>query len=186
MEKISINLLPPELKFEKSQEKKKALIAKISVLALIVMIGITAFGLSLRVYQKVEVSRLEGQIAGLKNSLSSLGETESMVTTLKGRLQSISQINTSDPKTMNAFNLIYQLFPQDIKVGSFTVDKTGQVQITGEAPTLGSLQSFFNNLTDPSLNQGKVKSIKINSLSKTTLTNIRFDITIALNESVSK
>lgn len=181
MPKVSINLLPVELRDEtKKQEKRKAL-TKISIFALVLMVLITSGVLSYRFYQSLENSKIKSQIEQAHDEIGSLRRQEELLFVLKTRLNKITTLAASETMQTLGFNLITTLTPPGVKVASFSVDRKANISLSGETDTVFSLNQFFESLLDPKKNEGRIDSVRVESLSQAQNGRIRFDVILTLN-----
>lgn len=180
MDKLRINLIPPEIKERAKKDAKRLLVNKISVGFLGLLILVTAGILGIVVYQKASLGQVSSSIEQEKNKINSFRDTEAVLKLLKNRVDTINQFTENRYKQGEIFNLITGLFPQGVQLESLQINKTAKVVVSGQTPDTDSLQQFFNNLTDPKTNEGKITSVKVENLNKTQLGGIRFDLTINL------
>lgn len=179
-DKITINLLPVELTLSKKERSHRLLITRGSISFLVTVVVITAVILFLRIGQTVRLHSLNSKIDSSKNSIQSYKDREGLVTLLKSRLDGINSIIKLDPIQSQAFNLIISLMPEDIDIVEFKADRNGTIGLTGKTSSLYSLKTFFNNLTDSNINQGKITAVKIDSLSQRGENEVRFDLSIQM------
>ncbi len=180
-DKITINLLPIELTLSKRERERRNLTNSLSIAILVIIVITTAIVLSIRLSQTIRLRTLNSQIDGSKNSIQNYKEREGLLTILKTRLDGINAISQSDPVQAQAFNLILTIMPEDIKIIEFKADKSGIVTLSGQTGNLFSLKSFFNNLMDTKLNQGKISGVKIDSLSQRNENELRFDLSMQIS-----
>ena len=185
MDKLRINLIPPELKELAKKDAKRILVNKISVLLLGVLVLITAGILAVVIYQNVSLGTLKASIEQERLRINSSKDKEAVVRLLKDRIDTINQFTGNRYKQGEIFNIIMNLFPQGIVLGSIQINKTSSVVISGETESTLSLQDFFNNLTDPKTNEGKITSVKVESLSQSQKGGIRFDLKVTLAAGVN-
>lgn len=179
-DKITINLLPIELTLSKKERDRRNLINRLSIGGLILVIFIAAAVLIVRIGQTVKLQNLTSEIDNSKNSVQGYKEREGLLTILKTRLDGINSVAQLDPVQSQAFNVVISMIPDDIDIIEFKADKGGLVTLSGQTTNLFSLKSFFNNLVDPKVNQGKVSTVKIDSLSQRG-DQVRFDLSMQVN-----
>lgn len=180
MSKIQINLLPIELRSVNTQNQKKALFLNLSILWLVIVIVLSVGVLSFRFIQNTRIQNSDEKISEAKEKVNQYKTQEQLVLVLKQRLQGINTVVSQDAGQAQAFNLITLLTPAQIRITSFSIDKSGNVVLQGEASSLVVLKDLFDNLTDPRKNEGKIVSSKVEALNKGTNDRIRFDLTIQL------
>jgi Tfp pilus assembly protein PilN len=180
MDRISINLLPIDLKENKKLLYKKKLINLISTGILLALILITGTLVILALIQNRQLNSSQNQIGQLENSISSLKEKEASVVILKKRLNSVTQIlNKKYPQT-DAYLLVSSLLPNNVAFQSFVSEQANNVTIQGKAADAASLQTFFDNLTDPKINEGKVTKTVISNLNRGSSPELNFDLEISV------
>lgn len=184
MDKISINLIPVQLETLKKDQAKKKILNRVSVTLLVIMIGLSSTILSLELFQRLNLSKSENDLKGIKNEISSYHDKEALIFVLKNRLTTVLSIVNRDSSQSQAYNLITSLMPSDVTLLSFSVNKGGQVALSGDTSSILSLNTFFNNLTDPVSNHGGVLGAKVENLNRVQSGKINFDLVITLsNES---
>lgn len=184
MDKIKINLLPPEIKDKAKKEAKQSLINKISIALLGVLILITSSILAVVIFQGVSVNLLSTDIEKEKSRIQGEKDAEAVVRLLKNRIDTINQFTTKRYKQREVFDLIIGLFPQGVVLDTVHVDKSTTVIIVGQTDTTVLLQNFFNNLTDPKINEGKIASVTVESLNRNQLGKINFELSVHLAQGV--
>lgn len=184
MDKIKINLLPPEIKEKAKKEAKQALVNKISIGLLGVLILITSSILAIVIFQGAKVNLLSTEIEKEKSRIQSKKDTEAVVRLLKNRIDTINQFTNKRYKQREVFDLITSLFPDGIDLESIQISKTTKVVIVGRTDDTSSLQSFFSNLTDPKVNEGKIASVTVDGLNKGRLGKMNFELSVHLAEGV--
>ncbi len=180
MDKISINLLPFEVTALEKTSAKKLQIFKLSFGLLVVMILITVSILILRLFQSRTISVVNTQLVTSEQKVNNLKDQESQLVLLKDRLSSISTLSQKDFKTTDGFNLISSITPSNISLSAVSLDKSGTIVLSAEAPDLITLKTFFDNLTIPAINQGKIGKISIDNLNNFSSGKYRVNLTINL------
>jgi hypothetical protein len=182
MSKLSINLLPPELEANKKKAKRRALINRLSVSLLAFMVALSAVGLVLDIIQSLNVKNLDRKVDSVKAEVTKQKKQEELVLVLKDRISGINNLLNNDTPHAKAFNLITKLVPDSVKINNFSIDKKGVVLLGGETTSPTYLSAFFNNLTDPTINENKISQVTVESLSVSPST-IKFDMSIGLSGS---
>lgn len=178
MNTISINLLPTEIRQSKEFQEKKALLIRSAIITLIVSIGIAAVVLVLAIGQNLSLRLAQENLNQIKSRLISFKEPEGLAFTLKSRLTDISKIYGRDSQHSQTFNLITALMPAEVRLINFSIARGNQVNVEGETASTASLETFFDNLTDPANAEGIIVSSKVDSLSRGQTDRVRFDLTI--------
>lgn len=165
MDKISINLLPPELLNVKRTNAHKSLLFKASIGILVIMIGVTGSLLFVNLIQNQALSQATEQNQEAHQQLDSLSSQQSAIFSLKQRLGTIDILIATTSATEQTFNLISSLLPADISVDSINIDKKNGITLSVKANDSTSFNTLVNNLTDPAINHGQITQATLNSLS---------------------
>lgn len=179
-DKIRINLLPPEIKEQSKKKAKQSLVNRISIGLLGLLIIITAGILVMTVMQSLEVNSLTTSLDQKKLAVDALKDREAVVRLLKDRIDTINQFTENRYQQGQTFNLLKNLIPTGINLTTLQVDKTNIVSLSGETSSTTSLENFFEDLTDPQKNEGKIASVKVLNLNEAPSGNIKFDLDINL------
>ncbi len=180
---LTINLLPPELRINKKLEAKKALITNLSITVFVLILIIVMGIIGLRFWQNKTIENDQKQIAEVRAKIDSFKDREILAVVLKDRLSSISSLSQKDSRQSQIYSVIKSLMPQEVQFTSFNVDKSGKVEFEAETTSTQALQVFFDNLTDPSNNLGKIVNPKIEGLNRAAGSNMRVDISFSLQGS---
>lgn len=180
MAEIKINLLPKEFYEPKKGQGRKLLIFNLSILVLVIMVFLTAAVFITGFLSSNNIKNLEEELDEQKTQTQSLKDKEALLFVLKERLTLVTAINKSESPQSKAFNLITSLLPSQVVMLTFSSDKNGQVVVSGETASNKALQQFFNNLTDPAINEGSIQKVQLSSLNLSSLGVIRFDVTFNL------
>lgn len=179
MSKISINLLPVELRAETMTRAREAFILRLSVVSLVVMLTVTSAILAFRFFQSTQNQKLAIQIRAVKEKITSLAEREQLSVILRQRLVGINSLISQDTPSAVSFNLVSSLTPPQVKIINFNADKGGKVLLDGETGELTALKLLFDNLTDPKKHEGRIASTRVESLSRSK-DRIKFALVITL------
>lgn len=184
MDKIKINLLPPEIKEKEKKDVRQSLINKISIALLGVLILFTSGILAVVIYQGSTINLLNADIEKEKSRIQSQKDKETIVFLLKNRIDTINQFTNKRYKQGEIYDLITGLFPQDVALRTILVDKTTKVAVLGNTESPLALQTLFDNLTDPKTNEGKIETVTVENLSNNQSGKINFDLSINLGKGV--
>lgn len=181
MSAISINLLPEELANKDKFETKKSRVIRLSIGVLLVMILISSTTLLVRILQNRSLQVANQQLDSDRAKVASLKDKEGLVFYLKQRLDAINTLSNQESPQAKSFNLITNLAPVGLKISSLSIDKNGGVTLSVTSPTTDDLNSFFNNLTDPEENQGRIAKVTIDSFSRVSGGQYRADLTVKVS-----
>ncbi len=180
MDKLKINLIPPEIKEQAKKEAKRSFIVKISAALLGVLILFTAGLLAVIVFQNMALQSLNTQLEEEKAKIAGLKENEAVVFFLKNRIDSINQFSDGHYKQGETYDLISSLIPPGINLVSLQIDKTPTVNLQGDTAATVALNNFFNDLMDSGKNEGKIASVSVESLNRSQSGNIGFNLVITM------
>lgn len=166
MQKISINLLPIEFRIIQEREKQFYKIQAISIIVLLLFIFLASTTVALGFLQSQDVKKAQVNLTSAENTVSSLKGKESSLLVLKNRISSISEVQKEPSKQRVMYELVDSLIPADVSINSFAVDKTGDVLISGFFLDILSFDNFVQDLVNPEKNQGKIKEVDVDSLSR--------------------
>jgi Tfp pilus assembly protein PilN len=178
MDRISINLLPLDLKENKKNLKQKRLINTISIGILTSLVIVSGVLVVLSILQNNQLNSEKNQLTNLENTVSSLKEKEAAVIILKKRISDISQIRNQKYPQADSFKLTTSLLPENVSIQSFNSEKANMVTVQGLSNDAASLQKFFDNLTDPKINEGKITKTVITNLNRGSSPQLGFDLEI--------
>ncbi len=181
MDKIFINLLPSDILVLEKDRNKRAVFIRLAVLILVVMVAITGTLLLARFTQNQKLAQAQQQLQSAKDKVNQYQAQENLVFYLKERLQDISSLSNQESPYAQSYNLLVKLSPPGLSFSSVSLDKPGTAVLSTTADNSSTVKQFFNNLTDPRINQNKVTKVKIDSLSKDPNGQYRIDLTITLS-----
>lgn len=184
MDKIKLNLLPPEIKNFAKKAAKQAKINRISIGLLGFLIIATSGILAAVIFQGASLSSLNSQIEQEKARITEEKDTEAVVRLLKNRIDTINEFGERKYKQRAVFDLITGLFPEGVKLRTIQINRTPRVIVGVETDNTVSLQKLFDNLSDPKANEGKITSVVVESMNRSLLGKISFELTINLAEGV--
>jgi hypothetical protein len=178
MDKLKINLIPPEIKAQAQKEVKRLRLFKISVGLLGLLIFFTVCILSVIIYQGAVLRALDADLESEKVKIAALKDKEAVVFFLKNRIDTINQYSFGHYVQGEVYELINKLTPREISLTSLLIDDSELVSIQGNTTSTDALNTFFSNLIDPKLNEGKIVSVSVESLTKTQGSNIGFSLSV--------
>lgn len=182
MDKLKINLIPPEIKEKAKKEAKRSVVIKISIGLLGLLILVTIGILGVIIFQSATITGLNSSIEEEKTKITGLKDKEAVVFFLKNRIDTINKFSDNHYKQGEVYELISQIIPEGIDIASLQVDKSDKVTLSGETTTTLLLDVFFNSLTDSNTNEGKIASVSVDSLSKSANGILRFNLIVNMKE----
>ncbi len=166
MDKISINLLPPEFRQEELKQKKFYKIQVMGVMIIFLMAFLTSMSIALRILQSHNISQVQLSVNAQEQKVSDLKGTQASLLLLKNRLGVIGQYLGTPSKQTFAYALIDQLVGTAISINALSIDRTGDVSIVGLIPDSVALETLIESLTTKEKNENKISQISIDSLSR--------------------
>lgn len=176
--KLSVNLLPPEILFERRQGSKLAVINKLSILALLLMLFFTSATLSLRISQNSELKEIRESVAVAEAKVSGMKGKEEQLAVLKSRLNSIKTLNEGDVKRKAIFSLVVFLIPESMGVSEVAVDGSGKMTLSLTSSSLASIESLISNLGNKEKNSNLISKVTLDGLSMGKEETYRFSLKI--------
>ena len=86
-------------------------------------------------------------------------------------------MNQPSPQT-DSFLIITGLMPENLEVQTINIDQPNIVNIQGFAPNAETMQKFLDNLTDPTINEGKIAKTAISNLNRGSAPRLGFDLAV--------
>ncbi len=179
MQKILINLLPAEVRAEQLKEKKFSKIQGISVFILLILAFLASATVALGVLQSQEVKQVEGDLKQAEDRVSSLNPTESSLVALKDRLSSIEKIQGSASIQRTLYNLINSITPTSTSINNIAIDSSGLVVLSAVVDNAQGLEEFLDNLLSREKNEGKIKKLEIENLTRAKDGSLRLNLTVS-------
>lgn len=184
MDKIKLNLLPPEIKEQAKKASKQALVNKISIGLLGVLVLGTSSILAIVIFQAASLNNLNSDIEKEKGRIGQLRENEAVVRLLKNRIDTVNLFDKKSYKQAQVYDLITKLLPQGINVSILKIVNNPKVVLQAETNNTVALQNLMDNLADPKKTEGKITLVTVESLSKNLNGRISFELSINLEKGV--
>ncbi len=166
MEKITINLLPPEVNLAQKQGQKFYKIRVLSIAVMVILTFLSSTVFALRILQSQNLTLAREKFEQAQGKVSELKDQEAKLQVLKSRVTNIRQIKSNPSKQSQLFNLISAIIPPSIIVNSFGADRAGNVNLSAITADYLSLDLFLRDLVDPQINEGKIGAVDIENLSR--------------------
>lgn len=162
--KIDLNLLPKA----HFQDQKKIstiwLINKLSIGLLVVLVFLTGAVLSLRTIQRFELQKESQVVKEAEAKVSTFQDKEGQLIFLKQRLDTINNLLNGDIKRKALFSLLIFLTPDDISYSDISIGRDGSTIVSASSPTLQSIDTLLNNLSNKEKNAGAISKIDLDGL----------------------
>lgn len=178
MDKLKINLIPPEIKEKKKKEAKRSTVNRISIGLLGVLIIITSFVLGVIVIQNTTLQNLNTEIENEKNKIAGFKDKEAVAFFLNNRMTTISNFSDKNYKQSSYYELMTKLVPEGVEIEVMQIDKTNKITLSGATNSTAAFGEYLSNLTNPVNNDGLVDFVTIESLSRTATGIIRFNFVV--------
>jgi Tfp pilus assembly protein PilN len=144
---IQLNLIPDvKSKYiQVERTKRLAILSAISVSALAILIVIVLAGVTYGT-QKVSLNSLDKKIKSASTAIQNI-DGLNKVLTIQNQLGSLTALHNQKPVTSRLFTYLPQITPSDVNISniSFRLDDN-TVSITGEAPSLSSVNKFVDTI----------------------------------------
>lgn len=176
--KISINLLPEDVKIQEIETLRKNNLNLIGVFIIIVFIIITSILLVLRALQSTQLGKIDNDLNNSNSTIITLQEKQNLLTSLKSRIASITTISKQESKQTTGFNLITEIKPKPVSLQFLALDKVGAIALSADSTQIDSIAELFDKLTDPNSNENRVAKVDLDSLNRGGLEKYRFDLKI--------
>lgn len=179
--KIAINLLPAEFTQEEVKRAKFVKLQTIGVVIILLMIFLASLTIALRILQGQNLQQVQAKAAQAEEKVGALRETQGSILLLKNRLNAISEYLGQPSKQNEIYKFIDSIIPPSIGITSISIDKSGDVSLVALASDSTSLDNFLVGLTSEELNQGKIKQVSIETLTRGRDGVYRVNLQIQLN-----
>lgn len=179
--KVLVNLLPPEVLLQRRQSFKLSLANKLSIVALVSLVFFSSVTLAFRLTQNAQMKNAENDLAFATEKINTLKPREQDAILLKGRLESIQKLIGGDDKRKAIFNLVVYLALPNMQISDVSVDPQGGMNISMISRTLESFDDFLSKLSHKETNSGIIQKVYLESLSMGRDGTYRFTLKITPN-----
>ncbi len=164
--KIAINLLPIEFTQAEVKRARFIKIQTIGVLVILVMVFLSSLSVALRILQSQSIKGIQTQVSASEQKISDLKDKQVSLLLIKNRLAVINQYLGNSSKQVAMLILLDKLLPPAISINSTIIDKSGEISILALIPDSLMLDNMINNLTDKTQNEGRIREISLDSISR--------------------
>lgn len=186
MDKIRINLLPPELKETEKKHNKLPILNLISLGVLVLSVVITAGVLFWSFYENQKYNNTTKEYEKLKKEISGKQKTELLNIFIKERVKNIKTLLSQDSPQPKLLNLVYNLAQTNASITQIRVDAKANLLLSGQSPTLPQARKFLVDIIDPTKNEGYFSKIMAEKFSKNSSGSYSFDLSIAFASGSAK
>lgn len=178
MARSVINLLPPELLNTQKKQRTLAVFVWTAGASLLIVIILTASILLYKLYLVQQLNSTRQTVEELTNQIQSLQTQESVLYTIRNRLNDLNQLASQNQTVLTQYSLTIGLVPTGFKIVSYTTDTNNQVKLSVESTGSARLKNLFDNLTSPQSAEGKIIKTNLDSLSRNSRDQYILDLTI--------
>lgn len=164
---IKINLLPSEFLIAEREYQNFRKIQLICVLVILSLIFLSSMTIALRVLQSQRIVSANEQLDQLTSKITADKSKEAQLLILKNRIDLLQKISESPSKQKALYNLVNQLIPKEVLVSDMSVDNSGNIGLSLVVLQTGYFENMLDNLTSKEKNEGKIKTIEIETLTRT-------------------
>lgn len=164
--KISVNLLPPEFLSEEIKRAKFFKIQKLGIGVILLMVFLSSLTMALRILQSQNISRIQGRISRVEEKVLNLKDKQASLVLIKNRLTTINQYLGKESKQADVYSFLDNILPASISITSMSIDKLGNVVMVATVGDTDTLDNIITTLSSKETNEGKIKSVSIESLNR--------------------
>lgn len=166
MTKISINLLPSEVRTKELKKEKFYKIQFIGIMIVLTVVFLTSLTVALRILQSRNMESHKAELTKAENKVVALRDTQVSLVLLKNRLGIIKQYLGIASNQSSMYRLIDELIPTSVAVNTIAVDRSGFVTFQAFTPDAAIVENLINNLSMKESNEGRITQVSIESVSR--------------------
>lgn len=151
-----INLLPREERATRAEITRRRLIVVGSLVALGVYGALVFFILSSAAYLTLRARSLSGQIEKATGQLATLSAKETLVVSLKSRMEGAVLVMNNQHNFRDWINDLEVLAPSGVDLGEIGLDNEGKLKVSGTAANSTLLSQFVDRLSGADAGYAKV------------------------------
>ena len=164
--KITVNLLPPEFLTDELKRAKFFKIQKVGIGVILLMIFLSSLTVALRILQSQSISRIQDRITTVEQKVLNLKDKQASLVLIKNRLTTINQYLGKESKQAEIYSFLENILPASISITSMSIDKLGNVVMVATIGDTETLDNIITTLTNKETNEGKIRSVSIESLNR--------------------
>lgn len=164
--KIAINLLPVEFTQAEVKRARFVKIQTIGIGVILLMVFLSSLSVALRILQSQNIKVIQTQVDAVEQKISDLKDKQLSLLLIKNRLAVINKYLNNPSKQTTMLLLLDKLIPPSVSVNSTSIDKSGEVSILALIPDSTILDNMITNLTDKTINEGKIVEVLVDSISR--------------------
>lgn len=150
-------------------EIKRAKFYKIQAIGVAVIMGmvfLSSLTVALRILQSQSIQQVKVKLGQSEQKVLNLKDRQVSLILLKNRLTVINQYLGTSSKQTAIYRLLDKLLPQSLVINSLTVDKTGDIILTGATIDSSSIDTLVESLLDKETNEDKVSQVAVESINR--------------------
>lgn len=165
MEKIKINLLPPEYTTELLKQIKFDKVQAIGLASMIVVAFISSLITTFALIQAQSVKQAQARLNTVESQVNQLKDTQAQVLLLKNRLTSINKYLEVPSKQSAMYELMSKLLPGSANLGSMAIDRSGDVLASVVVSDASVVDDMFGDFLNNEKNENRIDSVLVENIS---------------------
>ncbi len=141
---VEVDLTPEEVKLQKSIEEKGREMVKSAILAILLLFFVSGMFFSKIYFRSIFLNQLEEEYDTKHKAVSALDAVTQRTSIIKDYLN-------SRMVTLETFNELYQMLPDEIYLESITMDEKGKITIQGVSESMSRVFNLVTSLQNSSL-----------------------------------
>lgn len=182
MAKLSINLLPQEFRLEELKKVKFFKVQSIGVAVILFVALLASISVGLRFLQSQNITKIQEGLTKAEERVLSHKDVQGSLLLLKNRLSAVGKYLEVPTEGVYMYNLISKLVPSTVVINSMSINRNGEILVLAVSPNSADLEKMFDNLTSTETNEGKIKKVSIENLSRGRDGIFRLNFTVEPNE----
>lgn len=166
MAKLAINLLPQEFRLEELKRAKFFKIQSIGVGVILFMALLSSVSVGLRILQSQNITSIQENLAKAEQRVLAHKDVQGSLLLLKNRVAAVGKYLEVPSEGVYMYGLISKLVPVSVTVNSMSIGRDGEILVLAVSKDSAALDELFNNLTSIETNEGKIKEVSVENLSR--------------------
>lgn len=166
MAKLSINLLPQEFRLEELKRIKFFKIQSIGVAVIVFVALLSLASVGLRILQSQNITLIQDNLAKTEQRVLDHKDVQGSLLLLKNRLTAVGKYLEVPSEGVYMYGLISKLVPQSVTVNSMSIGRDGEILVLAVSKDSTALDEMFDSLVSPETNEGKIKEVSMENLSR--------------------
>jgi hypothetical protein len=166
MAKMAINLLPQEFRLEELKRAKFFKIQTVGVGVILFMALLASVSVGLRILQSQNITSIQENLADTEQRVLAHKDVQGSLLLLKNRLTAVGKYLEVPSEGVYMYGLISKLIPSTVTINSMSIGRDGEILVLAVSKDSTALDELFNNLTSQETNEGKIKEVSMENLSR--------------------